>query len=294
MRRRFFVLFNPGAGRSRRALLDKVTDCLLAAGAEVRFCDAPDPAVALAEAARAVQSGGFDAIVAAGGDGTVRQAAGLVAHTGMPLGYIPLGTGNVLAHELRMDRAPATLAATLLTGALMPVSCGLANGAVFLLMAGAGFDGRVIARLKSATKVRFGKMAYVSPVLQTLAGELDPLDVTIDGVHRSSSWVVVTNARHYGGHFVIAPTASLAKPGLQAVLFHRRSRVVLLRQLAALALGRLGDDVEIVECQHVQIRAPYPVPCQIDGDSAGTTPLEVSTGGGTVQLIVPPDAVGQL
>jgi diacylglycerol kinase (ATP) len=296
MRRRFFVLFNPGAGRSRRAFLDQVVGRLTDAGAAVELCDAPDAASAFAEASARVSSMTVDAIVAAGGDGTVRQAARLIVNTPLPLGYIPLGTGNVLAHELALKRTPDVIAATLLRGPLQRVECGLANGALFLLMAGVGFDGRVIANLDAATKLRFGKLAYVPPMLCALAMPINQLDVEVDGKPHPATWVVVTKARCYGGHFVMAPQASLVNTGLHAVLFHSHSRRQLVRQLLALASGQLAQaepdylrarGIETISCTRVSVRSNTPTPYQIDGDRGGLSPLEISMGGGVVQLIVP-------
>jgi diacylglycerol kinase (ATP) len=54
-------------------------------------------------AAEAALVGDFDAIVAAGGDGTVHDAAeGLIGHS-IPLGIIPMGTGNVFARDLNLS-----------------------------------------------------------------------------------------------------------------------------------------------------------------------------------------------
>ncbi len=199
---------------------------------------------ASAEAARhdlvqALASGAYDAIVAAGGDGTVRQAACLLDGTEMPLGYIPLGTGNVLAHELGLDRSARALAQMLMQGPVMPVMLASANGERFLLMAGMGFDGRVIAALDHQTKSQVGKAAFALPTLKALSAPLDEIAVEIDGRKTTAAWVVVANARHYGGHFVIAPQTDIAAPGMSAILFHARSKAELLRQLVDLGVGRL-------------------------------------------------------
>jgi diacylglycerol kinase (ATP) len=67
-------------------------------------------------AAHAAGCGRFDAVVAAGGDGTVRDAAeGLIGHS-TPLGIIPTGTGNVFAREIGLPFLPDRLAWTLLSG----------------------------------------------------------------------------------------------------------------------------------------------------------------------------------
>ena len=95
-------------------------------------------------AAEAAQSGSFDAVVAAGGDGTVHDAAeGLVGHP-TPLGIIPMGTGNVFARELNLPRSPDGLARTLLDGNARAIPVGKVNGRPFLFVVGVGFDAEAV------------------------------------------------------------------------------------------------------------------------------------------------------
>ena len=95
------------------------------------------------------------------------------------------------------------------------------------------------AALDQRLKSRVGKAAYAGPLLGALIRPVDTLNVTIDGRHRTASWAVIANARHYGGHFVLAPRTGILQRGLEAILFKTRSRAVLLGQLMSLAAGRL-------------------------------------------------------
>jgi YegS/Rv2252/BmrU family lipid kinase len=295
MRRRFYLVYNPVAGRSRAAALERVVRELEAAKAEVVHCTATSSEAARADCVAAARSGQFDALVAAGGDGTIRQVAAAVRDSGQALGVIPLGTGNVLSHELALPRRRAKLIAEmLLNGPVEHVDMATANGEPFLLMAGAGFDGRIVAGLDHGIKNWLGKTAYVMPTLRTLARPLDLLRVTIDGQSTTATWVVVTNARHFGGGFVITPGMHLRQSGLQAIVFRSRSRTHLIGQLIAIATGRHAskaasgaDDVGFIDCERVDVDADAPVPAQIDGDDFGTTPLSIRRGGGRVAVIVP-------
>ena len=299
MRRRFHLIANPKAGRGRQGLVAEVTARLQAGGAEVHYGSVASEAASLDEA-RSIASGRTaDVIVAAGGDGTIRLAAKAVAGTGVPLGVIPLGTGNVLAHEVGLPRDAVGLAHLLLTGTARPVNTAVANGELFLLMAGAGFDGRIIAALDHGLKGRIGKLAYVAPMLGALRHGADQLNVEIDGIAHRASWVVVANASRYGGKFVIAPGASILRPGLDVVLFHGALRRHRLRQLMAIGLGHrtrhprsagprsIDSDTEQVRGARVHITSPWPVPVQLDGDTFIHTPLAISDGGPEVRIILP-------
>lgn len=293
MRRRFFLIANPGAGVFGAPLVDEVVRALLSRGAAVERTTAASLKDATLAAREAAGSGRYDAVVAAGGDGTIRHVASALIGTDTPLGIIPVGTGNVLAHEIGLPATPAAVASTLLEGPISTVACAEANGETFLLMVGAGFDARVLSSLDQRLKSRVGKMAYAGPLLGALVRPADTLDVTIDGQHRTASWVVIANARHYGGRFVLAPHAGILERGLEAILFKSRSRTVLLGQLMSLAAGRLGPralhggDVEMLRCSRVSVTARDAVPTQIDGDVLGTTPLEISAGTAELSLIVP-------
>ena len=293
-RRRFFVAFNPGAGRSHRTFLDSVLAQLRVSGGIVDMARAVTAQSARVEAKAAAGSGAYDAIVAAGGDGTIRQIAAAVAGSGVPIGIIPIGTGNVLAHEIAMPRRAGAIAHVLATGPVIAITHAVANDEPFLLMAGAGFDGRVVQGLDVGWKQWIGKAAYVGPALAAFSGPLDCLDIVLDGKKHQATWAVIANARHFGGRFVIAPRTHIATSGLQAVLFHARSRSVLLKQLTALGLGRLERlaerppcDVQMIACVEARITSAVPVPVQIDGDDFATTPLVVRPGTGSIDLIVP-------
>jgi diacylglycerol kinase family enzyme len=293
MRRRFFLIANPVAGLTGAPLAGEVARMLERAGATVA-CTRPGDIEAARRAAReAAACGRYDAILAAGGDGTIRQVAAALLGSDTPLGIIPVGTANVLACEIGLASDAEAIAPTLLYGPVAKVACGRANGEPFLLMAGAGFDGRVIAALDHRFKSYVGKAAYAGPVLGALVRPMDRLAVTIDGKPHEASWAVIANARHYGGRFVLAPRTGIQQRGLQAILFKAKSRTVLIGQLFSLAMGRLDaraasqGDVDMLSCARVSIHAPRAVPVQIDGDAFGTTPLDVEAGTDDLALIVP-------
>jgi len=298
MRKRFFVMANPVAGIAGSALVEDVVRELARHHASVTRFRGPDIAGARGAARRAAETGDYDAIVAAGGDGTIRQVAAALIGTEADLGIIPVGTGNVLAHEISLSPTPGAIARMLCNGPAVKVACAEANGEPFLLMVGVGFDARVVAALDQRLKSRLGKAAYAGPLLGAIIRPIDTLAVTVDGQRHAATWAVIANARHYGGRFVMAPRTRIQERGLQAILFKTRSRAALLGQLMSLVAGRLepraGRDtgVEMLPCSRVSVTARHPVPIQVDGDVFGSTPVEVHAGSSEVRLIVPGSAAG--
>jgi diacylglycerol kinase (ATP) len=296
MRRRFFLITNPGAGLTGSPLLDAVANILLGAGAELTLTQPRDIDTARRQVREAAASARFDAILAAGGDGTIRQVAACLIGTDAPLGIVPVGTGNVLAHEIGLSPEARAIADTLLGGPVIQAVCARANDEPFLLMAGAGFDGRVIAALDHRLKSHVGKAAYAGPMIGALAHPVDTLTVAVDGREHEASWAVISNVRHYGGNFVMARRTGISERGLQAILFKARNRGELVGQLMALAMGALDErslrhrDVVMLPCVRARVTAQKPVPTQIDGDAFGSTPLEIEAGAADLRLIVPASA----
>ena len=75
MRQRFLIIHNHGAGSGRDDLLDDATTHLQTTGARVTRREAHGEAMGWRMADEAARSGAYDAIVAAGGDGTIRDVA---------------------------------------------------------------------------------------------------------------------------------------------------------------------------------------------------------------------------
>ena len=300
MRRRFALVFNARAGVPRPRLLKGVMQRLAAAGAEVYPIVATSAEDATRQVAEAAKEGDLDAVIAAGGDGTIRAVAAGAAGTPLAVGVIPLGTGNVLKYEIGLRVRAADIAETLLNGPEIEIQGGTVNGAPFFLMVGAGFDARIVAALNQKTKRLLGRAAYGGPVMKTLVAGPDSLQVNVDGIVHQASWVIVSNASRYGGSFTLTKETQLGAAGLVAVIVSGKSRFSLLRASLALVLGRLAHsskrprDVLALPARHVRISAASAVPVEIDGDEGGATPVEIDAAGPKVKLIVPAAYVADL
>jgi diacylglycerol kinase family enzyme len=95
--------------RNQRATIERVIALLRSKGLEVELQQTFSPRSAGDQAREAIAAG-FDTIVVCGGDGTIFDVVQGVAGTEVPLGVIPLGTGNVLAQNLSLPRNPLAAA----------------------------------------------------------------------------------------------------------------------------------------------------------------------------------------
>lgn len=291
-RRSFLIIRNSRAGLKSTRLVASVAEALGQRGAVVRIVEtqsADDVTHAIKEAAN------VDAVVAAGGDGTVRALALTLDETGLslPIGIIPAGTGNVLANEIGLPRHATRLAELLVRGPSREVQIMQANGAPFVLMVSSGFDADVLLRLSVRLKQRLARAAYTLPTLRALAEAVPaPFDVVIDGVRHTATWAIVTNARTYGGSFTLVRDVSIFDRRLKAVLFNARSRPGRIKELLWLAAGQAErcTSVSAVTCQRAEILSPRMMPSQIDGDALGFGPVTIGPSGKSLHLIVPADA----
>src|SRR3954463_2444185 len=161
---RMIVIFNPAAGRRRAHLLWRVLNVLVANGVRLDLAETHRAGHAEALAREAVLRG-EPMVVAAGGDGTIAEGANGLSGSGTRLGVIPLGTANVLAHELGLPFAPRAVAAALAFGRTCTLWPGQANSPtgtrLFVQMLGVGFDAQVVHNVPFPLKKLLGKGAYV-------------------------------------------------------------------------------------------------------------------------------------
>ncbi len=132
--------------------------------------------------ARDAVSAGAALVVVAGGDGTVRAAAQGLAHTGVPLGILPQGTGNLLARNLGIPREEAEALDVALTGADRTIDLGrLDDDTAFAVMAGTGFDARMMRDAPEGLKSLLGWPAYIVGGARGLRHSRVRLRVRLDG-----------------------------------------------------------------------------------------------------------------
>jgi len=290
MRSRFLLIHNPLAGRRGNRLKKGVVEGLKSHGAQITSIEESDMATVVARISKIGPMAQFDAVIVSGGDGTVRAVVSSLWQQQIPLGLIPSGTGNVLAHEIGQPFCKNRLVEVLLHGPEIAFQASQINGKPFLLMAGIGFDAEVIARLNLATKQRLGKLAYAWPIFRTLLDKPEEFDCEIDGTKHKATWLIATRSSHYAGSFIIAKSANLKKPGMTAVVFTASTRLGRMQELFAIASSKITQQksIKMVACHNISVFSTKPRAIQADGDESGITPAKISTGHSTVHLIVPP------
>ena len=239
---RVCVIANPAAGRGRGAkILPAVRSVFARYGVtDVRATDERIDEAALADAAIA---DGATTIVCVGGDGTSGNIANTILRSGsdVRLGVIPAGTGNDFAKTLRATSTPLDeIAGLAVARSDQRMDVGRVDDRFFLNSCGFGFDVAVVQGLAKSRWLK-GKGVYVYTALRQLLGYRG-LNIAIRSLaadHERALYmmIVIANAPHFGGTFVIAPSASVTDGELDAVLVVDASSMRRVRLLGAATRG---------------------------------------------------------
>jgi len=259
-----------------------------------------------ASQAREALDAGVDRVVVAGGDGTVRQVAGVVAD--VPIGVIPIGTANIVARNLHLPRHQLDKAADIaLCGQPRPLSVGwvkcLTDGQwgpemPMLAVAGIGRDAQAIATLKPWLKRHLGWLAYVeSGGRAAFSGSL-PMTVSLDGASPTemAAWSVLVAALprlplQVTAFFNVTPGDDSFE--VLHVLLKRPREWWSVAVKGFMHTKRPVPALSYERAREVSVRPHEPCAVQIDGDLiTGVEQMSVRLQAGAVAIASPGPARG--
>lgn len=292
---RALLIANPASRRGKR-LVTKATAAFARAGVtcDVVLTKYPGHAAEIA----AGQHAGYDAVFSLGGDGTAMEIAGALAGTGILVGALPGGTGNLLARALdiplRIDRAVATL----LTGHERRIDLGrFANGRHFAVAAGIGIDVSMIKTTPTWLKRHFGVIAYAlmgSIMAARMIFRRDLIDarITVDGVAESrvATTILVANfGALLSDRITLGPTIESDDGLLDVCVFAPRSMLDGIRVMWRLLNRNFADHpaMSYRRGSSIQVETTPPCEAQADGELIGSTPLDIVVQPLSVRLLVP-------
>ncbi len=251
---------------------------------------AEDPGFSMAAAALEAKA---DVVIVGGGDGTVRAVGQTLRHTEIPLGIIPLGTGNLLARNLSLDVTDiAGCVQTALFGHQRHIDAGLMEledgitGAIskhsFMVIAGLGMDADVMNDTNSKLKEHVGWLAYSEAGLRHLAGRRKKISITLDdepAQQRKVRSVLFANCGLLPGGIDFVPGALIDDGVLDVVVISPRSAFGWLAMAGKVVFQHKNHlpVINFYRSRNLTIRTVLPVETQIDGDPSGpATAVKVS------------------
>jgi diacylglycerol kinase (ATP) len=222
------------------------------------------------ECARRAAARGVDVLFVWGGDGTVQRCIDAVAGTDTAVAILPAGTANLLATNLRIpDDLPQAVRIGL-HGDRRRLDTGSVNGEHFTVMAGAGFDARMISDAGRGLKDRLGRAAYLYTGAKNLSARRMKATVEVDGERFFKGRVSCVLAANVGtilGGIEAFPDARPDDGLLELGVVTAKNPVEWARTFGKLALGRAKQSpfVEVTRGTKFTIRFDRKVPYELDG-----------------------------
>ncbi|MFD3594968.1 diacylglycerol kinase family protein [Nocardia sp. NPDC058640] len=309
--RRVLIVTNPHSGSGRG---DGVTEAVLAElsaqGVDVTQVRAPSADSSVAQV-RTTLAGPDrpDAVICVGGDGLMNVLLAAVAHSGVPLGLVPAGTGNDLARELGIPTDdPRAAVRILLGGRVRTLDLGRiespdATPTWFATVVGTGFDARVTLRANGMRYPR-GPLRYtVAAVAELLRGYTLPFRIEMSGlapgaldnppdqhvvIMTDAVMAPIGNTRTYGGGMLVCPEAEADDGYLDITVVGAVSRWEMGRLLPALSAGKRIDHpaTKRYRARRITVSAPGGY-ATADGEPAGMLPVTVQAMPGALAVLVP-------
>ncbi|MET0782336.1 MAG: diacylglycerol kinase [Microbacterium sp.] len=244
---------------------------------------------------------GTDAVVVAGGDGTVHLAIQELAGTRVPLGIIPAGTGNDMAIALGLRELDAEAAADAIAAGrtqridLARVTRADGTTSFFGSVLASGFDSRVNDRANAMCWPRGGSRYNIAILIEFLTLKGIPYEIDLELADGARERIVgdlvmatVGNGSHYGGGIPICPDADPADGLLDVTLVRPAGRLRLLRLLPRVYRGTHTTVPEVSTRRVRSVRLSSPgVTAYADGDPIGALPLMIEVAPAALSVFTP-------
>jgi diacylglycerol kinase (ATP) len=218
--RKIFLVINKFAGYRKKysTAVYVVVSVLQKNGCEVEYSYTNYPGHAT-ELASTAANKGFELVVAVGGDGTVNEVARGLIGSQIPLGIIPMGSGNGLAHDLGISMNIKKSSRLLVEGKIKQIDVCRLNSQRFLCTSGIGIDAMVADKMvKFSTR---GFLRYIQlTIRESIAFRPFKIKMKVNDILIEKPVLLVTfaNARQFGNNAFIAPFASISDGLIDVVL----------------------------------------------------------------------------
>lgn len=287
-------VYNPHSGASR--ILDSLNDLIsqaVAAGHRVEVYPTQGPKDATVKIRR--DRNLYERIIAAGGDGLFHEVVNGLEDSQIPVGYLPVGTVNDFASTHHLSSDPQAAMKTALEGEIRTLDAGSFNDEIFTYVAAVGIGTQAAWDTPQDMKKRFGSLAYVVSVIQSIdfahwENNSARMEVTTENRQFSGDFTfgMICNSLSVGGMDILVPDETDLTDGLLEYLFIKRPmNLTELNQILRSLTSRdfSSPFFEWGQARSLQIESD-PVHWTLDGEYGGeTTHAEIRCLPGILNLI---------
>ena len=291
---KFCIVVNINTSRNKK-LLNEVIN-LLKNNHDVEVFESKSKDVAK-EIFKDLSSKIFDRLVLAGGDGSVNFAINEILQysslLNKEIGYIPMGTANILQIETQIQKNAIAIVKTLIAGNTKRISLAKINDQFFFLMAGIGFDGKIITSIDTVTKKYLGKVIFtLKSFHQFLFLNNEKMEVLIDDERIEADWVLSTNSKYYAGPYKITKETNIFQSGLVTYIFKDLTRLKLLYYLYLILFKddlSMAKNIVTTHAKNIKInKLNSDLVTQIDGELFDSKErVEITQTSQFINLLVP-------
>ena len=238
----------------------------------------------------------FDYLIVVGGDGSFNFAINKIIKYNLEdkiLGYIPSGTANILKYEAKiLDKADYILNFLTLSK-VKKINLVQINENYFFLMAGIGFDAKIVASINTKIKKYLGKIIFfLKGIWHFLFLKSNKIEVEINSEKIMADWVLCTNSKYYAGPYSITNETNIFEDKIVTYIFKDLTRLnllyyiwlILIKGDLASAKGVIKKDLDKLKIVGVNDKLLY----QIDGEDCGYHNLiKIRKSEKSINLLVP-------
>lgn len=252
-----------------------------------------------------------DMVIACGGDGTITEVAAALVGTHIKLGIIPFGTANALSHVLcgTLSKVASleTMCLNLIDGCEQRIDTATCNGELMLLLAGVGFEQKMIEKADRSKKNTSGQLAYLQGLWEAI-GQNEVHEFTVQ-LNDDEPFTIKTPSLTIAN---AAPITTLLAQGKGVPnimdgkldltwLDPERMQILNLAELALLGMGDRNEDSDTPEgnngvfhrtAQRVTVDISQVGHYVVDGEERQADKLEVVVKPQSLSVVVPESALG--
>jgi len=243
------------------------------------------------EIARNESEKGTDVVVAVGGDGSANEVARGLVNSNTVMGLIHVGSGNGLAHYLRIPVIYRKSIEILNNHNIKRIDTALLNDTMFISIAGMGFDA-LVAEEFAGSKQR-GFVPYLRIIKRNIFSykpELYHIRFKDKDIKTKALFVSFANSDQFGFNASIAPVARISDGLIDLCIVHPipMYKVPHLANMLFLKIINRSQYVEIYKTDSAIVETENEVPCQFDGEpSSRCKRVQISIVPRSLNMIVP-------
>ena len=219
----------------------------------------------------------FDRLIVAGGDGSFNLAINEIIKNDLNeklIGFIPIGTANILKFEAGINNKVNDIYNVLVSENFKKVNLAKINDRYFFLMAGIGFDSKIVKSVTNQLKKYLGKIIFILKGLQYfLFLKNNKMKIEIDNEEVLADWILCANSKYYAGSYNITKETDIFDSKLIAFIFEDLTRIKLLQYIfLILTKGDLSSAKSIIKKDFEEIkifRINDKLLSQVDGENCG-------------------------